>query len=553
MLEKQMTGKKVLCAALFLVASLTALAMPTQKEIDRAEQVVETILSDSRSSLKAGELTHAAFADLCVSFSEKTESDAVEYLLLERAFSHYVKAGEYESAERTLESLMSEIRNVPPSTLVRLLDKSVPSSVRKDVPWFGRVKKAAKTIAKNRDRLSDMVKAVKRQPTNPNAMRQLGLCYARVGIWTKALAAFARAGGELAAMARAEVARSKPLNEIADFWRDLDRDEIGYQVHAATLYQDMLENSETSDLMKAYAEKCLERIESDEAVGAYRLVLGGAVAGTSSSAAKYCVIDLSAGPDALCYPVAYLCSQPADGFNTDEYKTKKLVLKRVEAGTFIMGRDQEDESHRVTLTKPFYMGLFEVTQKQWELVMGTNPSRFEDMPVSPVEQVSYDMIRGRDSGGKWPESNGVDDASFLGRLRKKTRIDFDLPTEAQWEYACRAKSKFFDPAENAEHMWYVGNSSRTSHMVGTKKPNNWGFYDMYGNVWEWCLDWDGNRAYGKDPQGASWGRNRVFCGVSWSNPHSDHDQSFVRCRHRISPDGSTDDIGFRLCRTIEKK
>ena len=153
---------------------------------------------------------------------------------------------------------------------------------------------------------------------------------------------------------------------------------------------------------------------------------------------RYCVIDLSGGAKAKAYPVTYLEKEPKGGFNTSEYKTKKLVLKRVESGSFVMGEKQMDDSHRVTLTKPFFMGLFEVTQRQWELVMEANPSKFADQPSGPVEQVSYDMIRGSGLGAKWPESNAVDSASFLGRLRAKTKVDFDLPTEAQWEYTCRA-------------------------------------------------------------------------------------------------------------------
>ena len=559
-----------------LLASLTALAMPTQKELDKAEPVVETILADSRSSLKAGELSHMTFADLCVSFSEQTESDAVKYLLLERAFSHYVKAGEYESTERTLERLMSEIRNVPPFALVRLLDKSVPSAVRKDVPWFMRVKKAAKAMAKDQDRLPDVVKAVKRQPTNPNAMRQLGLCYARVGNWTKALAAFARAGGELAAMARAEVARTKPLNEIADFWRDLDRDEISYQIHAATLYKGLLESPDVSDLMQAYAEKCIEKIEADEEVGAYRLVMGGAGADSSacaptvsacaptafssvptafssaptssSSALSYCVIDLSGGPDARHYPVSYLQSPPASGFNTAEYKTTKLVLKRVEAGSLKLRGDAA-----VTLTKPFYMGLFEVTQKQWMLVMGSNPSCFQG-EMNPVERVSYNDIRGSSKGAAWPASNAVDSESFLGKLRDRTQLDFDLPTEAQWERACLAgttTNRCHDDSVTDDYMWHANNASSKTHEVGTKKANKWGFYDMKGNVWEWCLDWFAESlSGGTDPKGLSSGSCRTGRGGCWENDANFCD---IYCWYCGWPLNRLSTLGFRLCRTIEKK
>ena len=156
----------------------------------------------------------------------------------------------------------------------------------------------------------------------------------------------------------------------------------------------------------------------------------------------YCVIDLSDGPNAVVYPVSYLSNLPSKGW-TDEYKTDKLILRRIPAGTFVMGSDQTNESRRVKLAKPFYMGVFEVTQKQWELVMGSWPgstpsSSFGRGDAYPAYYVSYNDIRGSSSGARWPASSAVDAASFLGRLRAKTGLEFDLPTEAQWEYACRA-------------------------------------------------------------------------------------------------------------------
>jgi hypothetical protein len=162
----------------------------------------------------------------------------------------------------------------------------------------------------------------------------------------------------------------------------------------------------------------------------------------------YLAVDLSAGPEATSYPVSYFAEIPVGGW-TDEYKTTKLVLRRIPAGTFTMGspegelgRDSSCEAqHQVTLTKDFYVGVFEVTQKQWERVMGNWPSYFYNescRDTRPVEKVGYNDIRGSVAGSGWPANNAVDGDSFLGRLREKTGLAFDLPTEAQWEYACRA-------------------------------------------------------------------------------------------------------------------
>ena len=267
--------------------------------------------------------------------------------------------------------------------------------------------------------------------------------------------------------------------------------------------------------------------------------------------ATYCVIDLSAGANATSYPVTYLASPPSGGFNVDAYKTTKLVLKRIEAGSFIMGSTQTDESHRVTLTKPFFLGLFEVTQKQYLLVTGSDPSNFSGVK-KPVEQVSYNDIRGSSNGAKWPASNAVDADSFLGKLRARTGLDFDLPTEAQWEYACRAGTTTtysYGNSENGNYMWYKSNSSSQPREVGMKSPNPWGLYDMHGNVWEWCLDRYGTLSYGTDPKGSSSGSYRVIRGGSWNFDASDCTSS---SRSYLNPSYGFNNYGFRLSRALNQ-
>lgn len=225
-------------------------------------------------------------------------------------------------------------------------------------------------------------------------------------------------------------------------------------------------------------------------------------------AAPYMVVDLSGGVDALSYPVSYLSSVPEGGWG-DEYKTTKLVLRLIPPGSFMMGspsdelgRSNNEDRHGVVLTRPFYVGVFECTQKQYELIMGSNPSEWKNN-THPVERVSYVNIRGSVNGIGWPTHDQVDANSFMGRLRSKTNMLFDLPTEAQWEYACRAGTGSSlhsgkeitsmdscpNAADVARYAYNGGWSSGGNHaVVGGYMANAWGLYDMHGNIYETCRD-----------------------------------------------------------------
>ena len=327
------------------------------------------------------------------------------------------------------------------------------------------------------------------------------------------------------------------------------------------------------------------------------------------SPGDYMVIDLSGGPDAESYPVSYLSAVPSGGW-TDTYKTTKLVMRKIPKGTFAMGGmstdypgASDDELHQVTLTQDFYIGVFEVTQRQWELVMDNKPSFFNNdtcYASRPVEQVSYYDIRENPTKGaitpNWPQSSQVHADSFMGKLRAKTGLTpFDLPTESQWEYACRAgtstalnSGKNLTDAESCPNMSEVGrywhncgsefprngntsgcacelggvemlrgsefprnvNTSVATAKVGSYLPNAWGLYDMHGNVWEWCLDWDWYGAYPgtvENPRGAAAGLCRVHVGGGWG---SDAFHCRSALRSDTVPDFRIRVIGFRAARTL---
>jgi formylglycine-generating enzyme required for sulfatase activity len=228
--------------------------------------------------------------------------------------------------------------------------------------------------------------------------------------------------------------------------------------------------------------------------------------------------------------------------NLDLGKGGAMKLVVIPAGKFLMGspaaergrRANEGPQRQVTISKAFYMGATEVTQSQYQAVMGKNPSTFNGVK-GPVEQVTWN-----------------DAKAFCKALSKKTGKLVVLPTEAQWEYASRGGTRtrfnFGDDDKGlGVHGWFKGNSGGRSQPVGLKKPNAFGLYDMHGNVWEWCRDGFDDKSYARaknvDPENSTTLRYRVQRGGSWSN-----DAPLCRSamRGRSDPDDRNPDFGFRV-------
>ena len=200
----------------------------------------------------------------------------------------------------------------------------------------------------------------------------------------------------------------------------------------------------------------------------------------------------------------------------------KMEFLVVPAGTFLMGdangTSGDQPVHPVTFPAPFYMSKYQVTQEQWQHVIGSNPSHFKG-DKHPVDSVSWD-----------------DCQRFLAKLNERlTGWKASLPTEAQWEYTCRAGSKGRfcfgdDESKLGDYGWFNDNAGSTTHPVGMKKPNAWGFYDMHGNTWEWCNDWYGpytSKAQ-VNPQGPDSGTRRVLRGGAFLSGPPRHAASYRR-------------------------
>jgi formylglycine-generating enzyme required for sulfatase activity len=207
----------------------------------------------------------------------------------------------------------------------------------------------------------------------------------------------------------------------------------------------------------------------------------------------------------------------------------------IKAGSFVRFK------HVVTLSRDFWLGKYEVTQAEYAALMGKNPSHFPDQPEAPVEKVSH-----------------FDAMAYCSALTQRERqagrlpssYEYRLPSEAEWEYACRAGStnqySFGDAAADADpYAWTSENSGGSPHPVGQKRPNPWGLYDMHGNVWEWCLDWFAEypTVDAVDPIGPYTGKVKVFRGGGWNN-----EAPFARSANRfmMAPANGIHFVGFRV-------
>jgi len=320
----------------------------------------------------------------------------------------------------------------------------------------------------------------------------------------------------------------------------------------------------------------------------------------------YMIVDIS---NSSAYKVTYLSGRPAHGFKTDEYRGTKIALRRICPGSYMAGSPSTEvgrstvagveDQHPVVITKPFYIGIFPMTQKQYETVMGnlltsTTKSQYKG-DYRPAENVGYYTLRGSSQGTTWPASGEVDANSFFYLMRTRCKEQnpetgnwdvavegFDLPTEFQWEYACRVgtdtpfnngvacgTSAQDEETELKKLGRYTGDKDDgagnpeylETTVVGSYTPNAWGLYDMHGNVYEWCLDrWIGDvKGLGQvvDPKGTTRISGGYYDGAFVvRGGHWDSAVGNCRSAARYRVFGSPSDgrfekvVGFRLACTL---
>jgi formylglycine-generating enzyme required for sulfatase activity len=216
-----------------------------------------------------------------------------------------------------------------------------------------------------------------------------------------------------------------------------------------------------------------------------------------------------------------------------------------------MGSSETDQEHNgdelqreVSITHSYWLGKYEVTQAEWRALMGDAPSAFKGENL-PIEQISW--ARAVEFCRKL-----TDKERAAGRLPDS--LEYSLPTEAQWEYACRAGSlrAYGGTGTLDEFAWFTTNSNSSTHEVGKKQPNAWGLHDMHGNVWEWCADWFSLHKKGavSDPIGPATGSARVSRGGGWGSSASSCRSAF---RFACQPGSQVNNLGLRLALVPVKK
>ena len=345
------------------------------------------------------------------------------------------------------------------------------------------------------------------------------------------------------------------------------------------------------------------RFEAESATFTAELVYAPAGKEKSPYAVDYMVIDVSAGSEAQSYPVAYEKGLGGDSskYNADAYKTGKIVFRRIKAGSFMMGSPESEPGretdytynmasmaretrHKVTLTKDYWLTLFPITRRQYFNVTGVekdvDAGSDQDADQCPVQNVSYQDLRGASFGVAVPIDGRVDEGLFFGRLRARTGIAFDLPTEAQWERACRADTEtaaYFGASATRQQVfdnawisfWILGQYRCTpgnAYPSGSTTPkvhavglhaNPWGLFDLFGNVWELCLyrvatntaENDLGSAAVTDPLTQVAGGNVVFRGGAYSYT----DDRMVRAAARfgrLNAQAAAPGFGFRAAAVI---
>ena len=513
------------CAIVAIAAQL-AWAMPTKDEIRRVEPLMNELMSAYVKGYTANRKSANEVGDAAFHFVKDAQTEAAKYVLLKGAIHYYSLARNFDRAADALEALCAQISDVPPDEVESIASKALARAGNARALRLRNIQRVASEQAKAMIDISACKRELRKNPGDATALRGLAKAYVRFGDWPRALKVFSKLGIE-AAIYECNPEDAKECNALkaADYWWGCStKNPAPYRAHAAELYRKAINEGLATGLMKTIVEN---RIAEAESPGVSMPVLSSSIA-----------VPASVLRNGECRKLTL----PGG---------VKMEMIYVAPGSFTMGspeaedgHEDDETQHRVTLTKGYWLGKYEVTQRQWESVMGDNPSIFKG-PDRPVESISWDDCQ------KFIEK--VDAAS-----RRQLGGEARLPTEAEWEYACRAGTvtayswgdALNGDKANCDGNYPCGTTVKGRYRqetadVGSYSPNAWGFYDMHGNVWEWCSDWYGSyEGDATNPTGAASGVLRVLRGGGWLSLARSCRSAL---RYWFRPGDRDDDCGFRLC------
>ena len=412
---------KILITGCMVLTAFAAIAMPNKKELAKAQRLVEDVTSADLKALKAGKLTTKEVANNHMALAAKAENDAQRYLLLQGAFKLFARCEEYDAAAEALAVMNRDIDSISPDLIVEIVSKEMRRVAGEKAPKVLAIFKSAKRLVRYRAELSKFEKELARKPNDPLLNLKCGECLAELGHWPRALKMFAKADGEVAKIAKAEMGEKSDPLKVADYWWDYGNPDDGitqYKYHAIKFYQLALGNPQFDGLRRQQAEQRIAEVKEDGfEFRSYSICDGD-------------IVKVSGGQLTVTLP---------------ENETIEFV--KIKPGRFPMLIDADGNTRMTTITRPYWIGKYALTLGQWHALMGDvlvsgeydwRKDKTVDRQQAVMDKLGHNIAIAR---------SALQASEFAAKLTNLLKAQIPegyvvrLPTYAEWEYAVRGDNR----------------------------------------------------------------------------------------------------------------
>ncbi len=501
---------KTWLAAVGCACTLVASGMPSQAELQKAQSIVNEVMRSDVAAFNAGKKKAAEVADAALKYASEAQGESARFLLLKGAFFYRMRAGDYDGAMAVIAQMRREIADVPDKTIASILSSALRRVPRTHCGQLYELLEHTQNRIRYMQEIKELAAKAKAKPSDKAVRTALGEKYALLGDWKAALHEFASGTGPAAEAAALERKASAKPGDVADIWWSLAGTDgsdlsLAYRAHAVRFYRAALHGGSLAGLKKTLAEKRIAQAKTDglfdEPDEATRVSLPRGASNRGAPAAS--------GPRGSGAPAASPVSQGErpKPLVFDLGGGVKMEMMGCPAGTFTMGYEGGKPfhtPHKVTISRPFWTARLEVTREQWTKLM---------------PPLNLDAIEEALGGMKAPISNirRPDIETFCTKMTQKFQRDLPkgyvvrLPTEAEWEYACRANASpgthYGDPKDPKPWQISIGPHQKVNDLKdkgisvdkarsrwlpgalgGRNLANAWGICDMVGNVEELTFD-----------------------------------------------------------------